>query len=396
LDAAPRRGGHIGACGGPGGSCRRAAIPDLKEDAVTADRRVLIWVGLLVAACLFLYGLRGVLLPFLAGMGIAYLLDPVADRLERVMPRGLAAALIILAFFIVVTVVLLVVVPAVQAQVVELISALPDYITALTKTLSPLVRRLRAQMSATQFEQLRGAAASHAGEVMTMLGNIVGNVITGGLAFLAFLSLVLITPVVAFYLLRDWDHIVATIDGLLPLRSAPAIRAQAREVDERLSGFVRGQALVCLALGAYYAIGLTVIGLNYGLLIGLGAGLISFIPYFGNIVGFAVSLAVAFGQYGSDWTSIGVVIGIFVSGQILEGNVVTPLLVGDRVGLHPVWIMFALLAGGSLLGFTGVLIAVPVAAIIGVFVRFALDRYRAGALYNSTPPPEGPPTDPSP
>lgn len=361
---------------------------------MTAERRFWIWIGLLALFVLLLYELRGVLLPFLTGIGIAYLLDPMADRLERAkVPRGIAAALIILAFFVLVAVVLLVVVPAVQAQIVDLIAAMPDYLKSLAKAINPLVRRLRAELSTEQFDKLRAAATGQAGEVVTILGSFLGDIISGGIALVAFLSLVFITPVVAFYLLRDWNRIVVIIDGLLPQRSAPVIRAQAREIDERLSGFVRGQALVCIALGAYYAIGLTIVGLNYGLLIGLGAGLISFIPYFGTIVGFAVSIGVALGQYGSDWVSIGIVVAIFISGQMLEGNVITPLLVGDRVGLHPVWIMFALLVGGSMLGFTGVLIAVPAAAVIGVFVRFAIDRYRSSALYAHDSPENGAPAE---
>ncbi|MCU0839821.1 MAG: AI-2E family transporter [Rhodospirillales bacterium] len=354
---------------------------------MTAERRFWVWTGLLIGLCLVLYGLRAVLLPFLAGMGIAYLLDPLADRLERAgLPRSLAAALIILAFFVLLGVSLLIVVPALQAQIIALVSALPDRVAALTETLSPLAKHLKAQLSAEQFERLRTAAVGHVGNVVNTLATFLFNIVSRGIALVAFLSLVLITPVVAFYLLRDWDRIVAGIDGLLPPRTAPVIRAQVREIDARLSGFVRGQALVCLALGSFYAIALTVVGLNYGLLIGLGAGFISFIPYFGTIVGFALSFGVAVGQYGSDWSSIGVVVAVFAAGQVLESYVLTPLLVGDRVGLHPVWIMFALLAGGSLLGFTGLLIAVPAAAVIGVFVRFAIERYRTSGLYAHAPP----------
>lgn len=360
---------------------------------MTAERRFWIWVGLLVAFCLLLYGLRAVLLPFLAGMGIAYLLDPIADRLQRAgLPRGLAAALIILAFFVVLAGLLIVVVPAVQAQVIALITRLPDLVASWMEALAPLIRRLRGQLSAEQFERLRLAVAGHAGDVVSMLASLLGRVISGGLALVSFLSLIVITPVVAFYLLRDWDHLVATLDALLPQRSAPVIRAQVQEIDERLSGFVRGQALVCLALGTFYAVGLTVVGLNFGLLIGIGAGLVSFIPYFGTIAGFIASVGVAFGQYGPDWTAIGIVVAVFVVGQILEGYVLTPLLVGNRVGLHPVWILFALFAGGSLLGFTGILIAVPAAAAIGVLVRFAISQYRESLLYRHGPPPTAGPS----
>lgn len=355
---------------------------------MTAERRFWVWVGVLAGFCLLLSLLRDVLMPFLAGMGIAYLLDPLADRLERLgVPRGFAAAAIILSSFIVFGAFLTIVVPALQAQVAGLIIALPDYLATLAKTLKPLVKQLRAELSPEQFTRLSELFSQQSANVMTIVARLFSNVVSGGLALASFLSLVLITPVVAFYLLRDWDRLVAALDELLPRRSAPVIRALVREIDRRLSGFVRGQGLVCLALASYYGIGLSLVGLNFGLLIGLGAGLISFIPYFGTIVGFILSMGVAIAQYGSDGWSIGIVAAVFVSGQLLEGNVITPWLVGDRVGLHPVWIMFAILAGGSLLGFTGVLVAVPAAAVIGVIVRFGLDRYRASALYGPLPPP---------
>jgi predicted PurR-regulated permease PerM len=231
-------------------------------------------------------------------------------------------------------------------------------------------------------ERLRSAAGNVAGNVVGWLGQILSGLWSGGLAVFNALSLVVIMPVVAFYLLRDWDRIVAHIDGLLPRDGADTIREQVREIDDRLSGFVRGQASVCLALGTWYAVGLTLVGLDFGLLVGIGAGLISFVPYLGTGLGLIVGLGLAVAQYDT-WLPIGLVAAVFVSGQMLEGYVLTPRMVGERVGLHPVWVLFALMAGGALLGFTGVLLAVPAAAVIGVLVRFAISRYLQSPLYRS-------------
>ena len=212
--------------------------------------------------------------------------------------------------------------------------------------------------------------------------DIVAGVLSGGAAVANTLSLIIITPVVTFYLLRDWDNIAATVDGWLPRAQAPTIRELASEVDRTLAGFLRGQGTVCLLLGVFYAIGLTVAGLDFGLVIGLIAGLLSFIPYVGSIVGLLLSVGLAFLQF-DDWLRVAVVAGIFFVGQALEGNVLTPRLVGGRVGLHPVWVIFAILAGGTLFGFVGVLLAVPVAAVIGVGTRFALTRYLDSPYYDA-------------
>jgi predicted PurR-regulated permease PerM len=195
------------------------------------------------------------------------------------------------------------------------------------------------------------------------------------------LSLIIITPIVAFYLLRDWDAITAKVDSWLPRQNAPTIREQFLAIDGTIAGFVRGQSTVCLVLAALYGISLTVIGLKSGLMVGIGAGLISFVPYLGAAMGMVIGVGIAIVQF-PEWTTIAIVGGVFLFGQTLESYVLTPRLVGDRVGLHPVWIIFALLAGGAVMGFTGVLIAVPAAAVIGVLIRFSLTRYMASDLYS--------------
>jgi predicted PurR-regulated permease PerM len=202
-------------------------------------------------------------------------------------------------------------------------------------------------------------------------------------------SLIVVTPVVAFYMLLDWDKMIAAIDGLVPLRHREDVRTLAREIDTALAGFLRGQSLVCLFLGLWYGIGLSLVGLNFGLLIGLAGGLLSFIPYVGSLTVLVLSLVVAIVQGWPDWKLLAMALGVVASGQFLEGNILSPKLVGESVGLHPVWVMFALLAFGSLLGFTGLILAVPLAAAAGVILRFATRRYRESPLYQGLPAPAG-------
>jgi predicted PurR-regulated permease PerM len=213
------------------------------------------------------------------------------------------------------------------------------------------------------------------------LGTLVQKVWDSGKSIISLASLLVVTPVVAFYLLYDWDRMVATVDGWLPRDHRKTIHNLLVEINEAVAGFVRGQGTLCIILGAFYGIALTIAGLNFGLLIGLFAGLVSFIPYVGSLSGFILSVGVALVQFWPSWIPIAIVVAIFIVGQFLEGNILQPKLVGESVGLHPVWLMFALFAFGSLFGFTGMLVAVPVSAAIGVIVRFALGRYLASELY---------------
>jgi len=350
---------------------------------VSAERRFVLWVVVILGGGLLVYLLRNALFPFVAGLVVGYLLDPLADRLEaRKCPRGLAAGLIVGAFLAVVVAVIVILAPVLSAQITDLIGRLPDYLERLRDFAQPLIAQLRASLTEAQLGQLQEISRNSTGDVVKWIGTVLQGMVGGGAAILNVLSLAVIMPVVAFYLLRDWDRIVAHLDELLPRGGADTIREQVREIDNRLSGFLRGQALVCLILGTVYAVGLTVLGLDFGLLVGMGAGLISFIPYFGTAVGLVTGLGLALAQY-SDWLPIALVAGVFAIGQLLEGFVLTPKLVGDRVGLHPVWVLFALMAGGMLFGFTGILLAVPAAAAIGVVVRFVIVRYRNSMLYQN-------------
>lgn len=345
-------------------------------------------IGLAVLAGIIIWQIAAVLLPFVAGAGIAYFLDPVVDWLERRrVGRAVGSLLTIIAFFLLCFLVLLLFVPIVQVQAVELAQRLPTLLVTVQERANHFLVDAQREfgVSDTDLLDLRAAAGADAGKALSYIAQFVGNLLVGGLAVVNILSLVFVTPVVAFYLLRDWDKIVARIDSWLPLAAADTIRGQAREIDAILSGFARGQALLCLSLGVFYAIGLRGAGLDFGIIVGLLAGLLSFIPFVGVFVGGVTSLGLALLQFDS-WVPILIVAGVFGIGQILEGYVLQPWLVGDRVRLHPVWIIFALLAGGSLFGFLGVLLAVPVMAVIGVLARFGVGRYLASRLFDPNRP----------
>jgi predicted PurR-regulated permease PerM len=348
------------------------------------QRQVVFWLLTLLLAALALYVLRDVLLPFVAGLALAYLLDPLADRFQRLGLGRLGATILILVLFVLVFVLALVlIIPLIAHQLAAFIDRLPGYVARL--------QALLAQQGAPLIERLGGAEAL--ADIEKSLGNIVAqgaawmgaflrSLWSGGQAILGIFSLLVVTPVVAFYLLVDWDRMVRTVDGWLPPRNRDTIRRLAREIDLAMAGFVRGQSLVCLILGTFYAVALMLIGLNFGPLIGIISGLLTFIPYVGSLTGFVLSVGVALVQFWPDWTMILATVAIFVFGQFVEGNFLSPKLVGASVGLHPVWLMFALLAFGSLFGFVGLLLAVPLAAAAGVLARFALQRYLESPLYH--------------
>ncbi len=353
---------------------------------MTTGRRIRFWLLGLALFLIAVYLLRSILLPFVAGMAMAYFLDPAVDRLERTrLSRTLATTLVTAIFALILATALLILVPLLQEQLLQLIERLPRYIDSLRSTLQPLIREFEQRVPEGSLGNAQDALSSQAGSVLAWIGAAIGGVVTGGLALVNILSLIFITPVVAFYLLRDWDRMVDRVDGWLPREHAPTIREQATLIDRTLAGWVRGQATVCILLAAFYGIALSVIGLDFGLAVGILSGLLSFVPFVGTITGFIVGLAIAFAQY-SDWGSIVMVLAVFVVGQVIEGNFLTPKLVGDRVGLHPVWVIFALLAGGALFGFVGVLLALPVAAVIGVLARFALSRYLESRYYSHGEP----------
>jgi predicted PurR-regulated permease PerM len=352
---------------------------------MTLRRQVQFWLISLAVFCSFLYVFSGVLLPFVAGMAVAYLLDPVCDRLESLgMGRMWATLTILLAFIMILVLFFILLLPVLGNQLALFLENFPDLVRRLQSLLSEYFPANLATMAGLSPEDLQASMSNLIGQGAAFVGKLAQSIWSGGQALLSILSLFVITPVVAFYLLLDWDHMVERIDSWLPRDHLGEIRGLAKEMDSAVAGFVRGQVSVCVILGCFYAVSLALVGLNFGLLIGMGAGLISFIPFVGAGLGFIVSFGVALVQFWPEWPWILVVGAVFAVGQFLEGNVLQPKLVGDSTGLHPVTLMFALFAFGYLFGFVGMLIAVPAAAMIGVLARFGLKQYLASPVYKGT------------
>ena len=334
-----------------------------------------IWISIVLVGAL-IYMTRGVLLPFLSGLAIAYFLDPVADKLEaHKVPRGAAAALVIVLFFTLLVGVMLAFWPILQSQVAIAAKSLPETMARLRPWLDELLTNLDVNYGIGNGGDTNSLLAGFADQAMGKLNQALGSAVQGGLAVFNILTLILISPVVAFYLLRDWDNIVARISSWLPTHIAPTVRIQAAEVDKVLAGFVRGQLIVSLTMGILYAAGWSLIGLDLALVLGMLAAVLAFIPFVGALFVAVVAVALAIGQFGFDGTQIGLVMLVFVIVQVIEGAFLTPRLIGERVGLHPVWVLFAVFAGGEVMGFVGVLIAVPAAAAIAVLVRFVIGKY---------------------
>lgn len=352
---------------------------------MNGQRQLRFWLFGLLLFLIAIYLLRGVLLPFVAGLAIAYFLNPVCDRLERMgCSRTAATVIVSVCLAIVLAAALILLLPVLERQIVDFAASLPGYADQLIAHVLPWIQTLAGKFGFTSLSDIGTGASGQAASIVPWIGKALGRVVGSGVAIANLLSLLFITPVVAFYMLRDWERLVSEIDTLLPLRHAETIRVQLRAIDRALAGFARGQATVCLILAAYYGTGLSLTGLNFGLAIGIGIGFMAFVPYVGSIVGFLASVGLAVVQF-DDWTHVGLVAALFALGQVLEGYVLTPRLVGGRVGLHPVWVIFSLLAGGALFGFVGLLLAVPTAASIGVLIRFAVERYRQSSIFRGDP-----------
>lgn len=362
----------------------KAKPPRAEDDAAPIDWRqqVFFWTGAVIVFVVFLFVFSEILLPFIAGMALAYFLDPVADRLERLgFSRLWATVVILLAFVVLLVLALMIIVPVLTNQFADLMKNMPDYIGRLQGLVTSFDPAWIEKTLGVSAVQLKDGLNSLLTEAIGFITSLFKSLWSSGLAIVNIVSLFIVAPVVAFYMLLDWDRMVATVDGWVPREHVATVRAIASDIDRSIAGFVRGQGTLCLILGIYYAFGLTVVGLNFGLLIGLLAGLISFIPYVGSLTGLVLALGVAFVQFWPDWMWIAAVAGVFFVGQFIEGNILQPKLVGSSVGVHPVWLMFALLAFGALFGFVGLLVAVPCAAAIAVIMRFAIARYKESALY---------------
>ena len=367
-----------------------ATAPLPTTSRATRAQRFGLLIGLAATVVLVLYLFSSILLPFVAAAGIAYFLDPPTTRLTRAgMPRGAAAMLMVVALIAACLLFALLLYPLLVAQLGLLISRAPSYAGAIYVWAGEVVSRLQETFGPEYVDgKMRDLIGGQAGSMLSFLAGALTRVVGGGFALFNVVSLVVVTPVVGFYLLRDWRRAIARLDSWLPRRYAGVLRAQAREVDRILSAWVRGQALCCLVLAGFYAFTLSLVGLDLGLIVGITSGLLSFIPYVGSIVGAVASIGLALAQF--NWQGVAVVTGVFITGQLLEGYIIYPRFLGDRVELHAVWVIFALFAGGAAFGFLGVLLAVPVAAVLGVIARFWLRRYLDSPLYSDLPIVTGP------
>mgnify|MGYP003624398425 FL=1 len=327
-----------------------------------------------------LWFMGDILLPFLLGSAIAYFLDPVADRLEAIgLSRRMSTALITVVGVLIFVILALLVVPTLVNQAISLFETAPQLARDFTNFLTERFPSLLDKGST-----LHASITSVGASVQQRGGEVLQTALASFASILNIVILFVIVPVVAVYMLMDWDRMVAAVDAMLPRDHAPTIRHLAGEIDRTLASFVRGMGTVCLILGTYYAISLMLVGLQFGLVIGFIAGLVTFIPYLGALIGGALAIGLALFQFWGDWLSIGLVAGIFGLGQVVEGNILTPKLVGNSVGLHPVWLILALSVFGTLFGFVGMLVAVPVAAAIGVVARFGIEQYQQSLLYKGT------------
>jgi len=348
--------------------------------SLTAREQFKYWGFALVVFTVLLWFLGDVLLPFILGGAVAYFLDPVADRLEKLgASRVMATAIITVVAILIFVLLALLVIPTLIQQSVQLFETAPQLFRDLQAFLTERFPTLMEQDDA-----LRETLASLGETIRDRGGELLQTALTSARSLISVAMLFVIVPVVAVYLLLDWDNMVARVDEMLPRDHAPTIRKLASDIDRTLASFIRGMGTVCLILGTYYAVALMLVGLQFGLVVGFVAGLITFIPYLGALIGGALAIGLGLFQFWGDWLSLGLVAGVFVLGQVIEGNVLTPKLVGDSVGLHPVWLLFALSVFGSLFGFVGMLVAVPIAAALGVVARFAVAQYKHSRLYRGT------------
>ena len=326
----------------------------------------------------FFYTIKSILFPFIAAIALAYFLDPLADKIEkRGFSRTSATAMILGVFLVSITLLLALILPLLYSQTINLFAAIPGYFTVVVDNFYPQISSFAIKHG---FEIPSDFHTYFSGQnfsnIFNFSGDVVGSIMQSGIVLVNVLSLIFITPILVFYVLRDWDLLVSKINHYLPDHYSANIRNIFKEIDKTLSGYVHGQFNVCAILGIFYALGLSLVGLNFGFLIGFLTGFLSFIPYIGMLSGVTIAIVVGLFQWGFDSFHIGVVATIFLTGQILESNFLTPKLVGDKVGLHPVWIMFGLFVFGVLFGFGGVLLSMPLTEICGVLIKFFASQYK--------------------
>ncbi len=362
-----------------------------------AEKQILFWLSAAMLALFAILLLKDVLLPFVVGMVIAYFLNPLADRLERIgLSRALASAIIVASAGLILVTTLVLLVPVIASQVQQLALTLPDEILRLKQIVETWAREQLGMHFAQVEAGLDNAAAELAKNWSAWAGVLARSIWSQSLAVFNFISLLLVTPLVVFYLLVDWHPMLDKVDGWLPRAQAPAIRRLAGEINDAVSAFIRGQGTVCLILGIFYAVLLSWVGLKYGLVIGLATGLFTFIPFVGWALGMITATGLAAVQFWPEMLPLALVVGIFLVGQAVDAGFLSPKVVGSKIGLHPVWLIFALFVFSYLFGFVGMLVAVPVAAAIGVVVRFALQVYTHSEMFHGPGGGSGPPADRTP
>ena len=346
-----------------------------------------LWSVIIAAFIFFLRAVEPILLPFVLGMLVAYLMDPLAGYLQRLgLGRSLATGIITLGLFAILTALVVWLTPIIYQQFSTLVANAPAQIRSLEGSLREYASPVLTNLNKLTGGESPDAIPTDLSEIMQqgLAGStaILTHLFTSGAALVNVVALLLITPIVCFYLIRDWPTMVAKVDGLLPLAYAPTIRAQLYLINRTLAAYIRGQLVVMLIMSAFYIAGLALMGLKFALVLGLLAGCIVIIPYIGSIISVSLGVFVAHSQFGTT-TDFWLVISVYGLGQILESQILTPKIIGDRVGLHPLWMLFGMLAGAVLLGLVGVLLAVPLTAVIGVLVKFAINRYLASGLYQA-------------
>lgn len=360
----------------------KAPKPTKPVSGLSLRRQLVFWSIALVVFVVLFWLLSDVLLPFIVAMGLAYLLDPLVVRLQRFGLNRAFAAIIIVAFAIgLIALAIVLLVPALGAQLHAFTEKLPGYVDKVQQIINEQSHTWLGQLAAEKLPEAQKSLSGMAGQIAGWAATLLGSLLAGGRAIVSALSLIVLAPIIAFFLLLDWDRMVAKIDEWTPRPHRETVQGLMHEMDSVIASFLRGQSLSCLILGTFYAVSLSLIGLNFGLLIGLVCGLLSFVPYVGAFSGFLLAGTVATAQFWPEWTPILMSVGVFLIGQAIEGNILQPFLVGKSIGLHPVWLMFALIVFGYLFGFPGLLIAVPVAAAIGVLIRFMLRQYMASPYY---------------
>lgn len=352
--------------------------------AVNVRLQLFFWIAAVVLTALFLFTFNTILAPFIVGIVIAYLLNPIVIIFERKsLSRTIASIVILSTFLLVVLVLFAFLIPPLYREAVQFAESAPDYFEQLLARLQPYIGMVGQEINTDDLEENIGTVfRNNASNALNFSSNLFSGILSGGRAVIGTITFILITPLVSFFVMNEWPAITKWVDDLIPRHRYKEIKGLLWDIDKKIAGFVRGQMLVAASLGIVYALALTIAGLEFSVLIGLLAGLLSIIPLFGSIVGLLVSVIVAWFQ-SADITFVLIIAAIFLVGQVLEGNVITPKLLGGSVGMHPLWILFSIMAGSALFGIVGMMLAVPVAATLGVLTGFALKKYKESQYFDS-------------